>query len=124
MDNVKPWQIILIVLALGALVFTVMKFGFKPSVESQMANSMTLVDVETGQLYVANLGGKNTIIVPMRHPDSDEVALLPVFEEDGEWFLWERYRDAMGQITVTPNAVPNIDGPVNVLEDSPIKLKQ
>ena len=123
MDNVKPWQIVLIIAAIGALGFSVVKYGFKPSQESQMANTLTLVDVQTGQLYIADISGKRTIIIPARNPDNDEVALIPVFEENGEWFIWNRYKSAMSQVTVTPEAVPDTDGAVVVLDESPIRLK-
>jgi len=123
MENVKPWQIVLILVAFAALGFSLIKFGFKSSPESQMANSMTLVDVQTGQRYIADLSGNNSILLPARNPETNAIALIPVYEEDGVWYLWERYRSAMDQIDVPTDAVPNVNGPVNILDSEPIRLK-
>jgi len=123
MDNVKPWQIILIVLALCALAFSVVKFGYKPSIESQMADKMTLVDVQTGQLYTVDVSGRRTFMFPMRNPDTREIALVPVREIDGEWFILERYVSMMEQVTVPIDAVSDPEGPVEILDADPIRIK-
>jgi len=123
MDSVKPWQIILVIVAIGVLGFSLWKYGSKPSVESQLANSLTLVDVQTGQRYIADISGDHTIIIPGRNPDTNEVALIPIFEKDGNWYLWERYRSSIEQVKVSPDAVPNVDGPVKILDTEPIRLK-
>lgn len=123
MENVKPWQIILIVLAFAVLGFSVLKFGIGGSVEGQMANTMTLVDVQTGQLYIANIGGKNGIMIPTPHPETDEIALVPVYEEDGEWFLRERYMADLHLVTVPQDAITGRNKPLKILDNDPIRLK-
>ncbi|HCT45866.1 MAG TPA: hypothetical protein DF699_11695, partial [Phycisphaerales bacterium] len=80
MDNIKPWQIILILFAFAALGFSIFKFAIGSDLESQLANSLTLVDVETGQLYSANITGSRTLLIPATRPDSDLQALIPVYE--------------------------------------------
>lgn len=123
MDKIKPWQLILIVLAIAVLGFSVWKYGGGKSPESQLANSMMLVDVQTGQRFIADISGKKSVLLPARNPDTQEVSLIPVYEEDGSWFLWERYRTAISQITVSPDAVPDVNGPVRVTDATPIRLK-
>ncbi len=123
MENVKPWQIILIVIAFAVLGFSLLKFGFGGSIESQMADEMMLMDVQTGQLYVRDLSGKKTFIIPERNPDSNEIALLPVFELDGEWFLIERYVQSLEQVSVPKDAISDPQGPLKVSDAKPIKIK-
>ena len=123
MENVKPWQVILFVVAIAALGYSMMKVGFGNSPESRMAESMMLIDVQTGQLYIRDISGKKAFIIPDRNPDSKEIALLPVVEEDGEWFLVERYASALDQIEVPHDAVPdNPEEALNVADTKPIPL--
>jgi len=112
MDNIKPWQIILFIVAIGVLGFSVWKFTAGSSVESMMADSIIMVDVKTGQLYEYSVEGQRGVLIPGRHPDTRELSLLPVFEENGEWFLYERYRPTLRDLDVVPDAVPDPDGPV------------
>ena len=122
MENVKPWQIILIVIAFAVLGFSVLKFGIGGSVEGQMANEMMLIDVQTGQLYIRDISGKRAFIIPDRNPDTRKIALIPVYEEDGEWFLEERYLGAIEQIEVPTDAVSSPKKPLKVTDSEPIRL--
>jgi hypothetical protein len=121
MDNIKPWQIILFVAAIGVLGFSVWKFTAGSSLEAQMADSMIMVDVETGQLYEYSIEGQRGVLIPGRHPDTRKLSLLPVFEENGEWYLYERYRSTLGDLDVAPDAVPSADGPVRTNGEDPIR---
>lgn len=122
MENVKPWQIILMVVAFAVLGFSVFRFGFGGSIESQMADEMMLMDVQTGQLYVRDLSGRKAFIIPDRNPDTHKIALLPVYEEDGEWFLEDRYSGAIEQVEVPTDAVVSSKKPLKVTDSEPIRL--
>ena len=123
MDNVKPWQIVLFVVAVAVLIFSVWKFGFSNSIQSQLANEMMLVDVQTGQLYVRDLSGNKSFIIPSRNPETDEISLLPVLEVDGEWILNERYLNSLEQVTVPKDAITDPKKPVKVSDANPVRLK-
>ncbi|MBL4591424.1 MAG: hypothetical protein JKY96_05640 [Phycisphaerales bacterium] len=126
MDDVKPWQIVIMVLAVIALGFVVVKYGFGGgSPESKMNSSMTLVDVETGQLYTFDISGKNGIVIPARNPESNKKALLPVYKnDDSEWAISNRYRTLLDSMEVPTDAVAGNDAKVQVLDNSPIELKR
>jgi hypothetical protein len=117
MDNIKPWQIVLIIVALAVLGFSVWKFGVSSNPENQLAGSLTLVDVETGQLYRASIRGEKTLLLPARRPGTELQALVPVFEDNGEWYLFERYRGVLRDVGVPASAVPNPNEPVVVLDE-------
>ena len=122
MENVKPWQIVLIVVAFAALGFSLFKFGFGNSVESQMASEMMLMDAQTGQLYIRDISGPKPFIIPDRNPDTKEIALVPVYQENGEWFLSERYAASVEQLDVPLDAIPNPKQALKVADSKPIRL--
>ncbi|MCA9276097.1 MAG: hypothetical protein KDA29_08730 [Phycisphaerales bacterium] len=123
MDSIKPWQIVLFLAAIAVLGFSIWKFGAGSGVESQMADSMMLVDVQTGQLFEADIRGQRGILIPAKNPDSQKVSLLPVFEEDGQWYLYERYRGVLNQLDVTHDAITRPDEPVSINGEAPIKFE-
>ena len=123
MDNIKPWQIILFIVAIGVLGFSVWKFGFGDSLEGQMANAMIMIDVETGQLYEVDIRGKRGVLIPARNPETRDISLLPVFEQDGEWFIYERYRDALDQLEVPLEAIEGPDRAVKVNGEKILKYR-
>ena len=123
MDKIKPWQIVLIVVALAAIAFSAFRLMGTETIESQMADSLTLVDAQTGQRYTASLKGENAVFLPARNPDTKKIALLPIYEEDGQWYVWERYRTAIDAIEVPTDAIPDINKAVRVTEDKPIRIQ-
>lgn len=121
MDNIKPWQIILIAVAVVVLGFSVFRSIGGLSPEAQLGKSMMLVDANTGQLYKADISGRNGLLIPARSPESDEYALVPVIEnEEGEWVISERYKGTLSQLTVDPTAIPNVDQPVRTNGKNPL----
>jgi len=105
--------------------FSILKFGMGSSLESELANKMTLMDAQTGQLYIVDIGGNRGVLIPARRPESRELALLPVYEgDDGQWYLGERYRNMLGDLEVPTEAITSPDQPVRVSSDEPIKFKQ
>lgn len=123
MDNIKPWQIVIFVLAIGALGFSIWKFGVGSSIESNMAKSMTLVDVETGQLYIVDISGQRGVMIPVRRPETRELALMPVYQESGSWYLVGNYRGSLQAIEVEQKAYKDPGDAVTVLDNTPIKIQ-
>jgi hypothetical protein len=87
--KVKPWQIALIVIGMlvgvGSAVYTLLGSG-----GPELANSILLVDVETGQLYRADVHNK-AVMLPARRPGDGKVALLRVRkDESGKYYVGER----------------------------------
>jgi len=122
MDNVKPWQIILLLVAFVVLTFSIWKVGFSGSIQSQLADRMMLVDVQTGQLYVRDLSGNQSFIIPDRNPETREISLVPVIEVDGEWIVSERYLNALEQVEVPKDAIVGPKKPVKTIDEKPIRL--
>jgi hypothetical protein len=112
MDNIKPWQIILFVAAIGVLGFSVWKFGFSSSVP--VTDGYLTIDVKTGQLYDIKKGRAKGVSLPAKHPETGERTLFPVNLVDGmdyvipsgyESFLSEEVREGSkldpGKFTIT-----------------------
>lgn len=85
MENVKPWQIILIVLAMGGLAFSIWKF--MPSNNVPTTQGYMTVDIMTGQLYDIRKGKAKGVPLPAKHPDTGVRTLYPVTEVSGS--TWE-----------------------------------
>lgn len=120
MDNIKPWQIVLFVVALGVLGFSVWRFTFSDSVP-RTSGYMT-VDIMTGQLYDIQKGKARGVPLPAKHPETGIRTLYPVNQIDDllyeipsgfESYLTERVREGSkvdpGKMTIT------------VLPDDPIR---
>jgi hypothetical protein len=93
----KRWQIVLIVIGLaggGAL----LAYHAMSGPELALPHRVYLVDVATGQAYVADTS-ERTLTVPTANPETGKVSLIPVFEEeDGTWRASTRYLSALGQM--------------------------
>lgn len=114
MGEVKPWQVILIVASFLVLAGSVWFFGFRPTDDSRlMANSLVLIDVESGQLYEFDLKGRRGVIIPERHPESGKLSLIPVFQDEaGAWVVGERDISSIGLVEVPVSAVDPRSGKV------------
>lgn len=120
MDNIKPWQIVLFVVAAGVLGFSVWRFTFSDSVP-RTSGYMT-VDIMTGQLYDIRKGKARGVPLPSKHPETGEWTLYPINQVDGlvyeipsgyESYITESVREKSklhdGKMTIT------------VLETDPVK---
>lgn len=118
MDNVKPWQIILMVLAVAVFGFSIWRFGgFGSSIPKH--ESILLVDVMTGQLYDAHKGDAKGILLPARAPGTGERTLFPVEQdESGAWRLRDRYVSTFKQMQLKSEVV-SADMTVRVKSDEP-----
>jgi hypothetical protein len=107
MSGVKPWHIGLLVVSLVALGLSLYFSLSGDGVE--MADSMVLVDLETGELVVAPLPKGKAVSPPALNPQTKRRTLFPAIEKDGKWYVRERY------LPYVKEFVPN---PENVLVDS------
>ncbi len=89
MNDIKPWQIILIVVAIAVVAFSGWKMTRGGVVEGPSGH-MT-VDVMTGQLYLVQKGKAKGVMYPAKHPDTGERTLFPVNKNE-ESGLWEFHR--------------------------------
>lgn len=91
MGDVKPWQWIVMVAAVGVLAISVyLTFG-RGKVD--MGDRVYMVDVVTGELFVADTGGRRGVVIPAKNPATGERTVVPVMtEEDGGISVSERYR--------------------------------
>lgn len=126
MDNVKPWQIILMVLAVGALAFSIWKFVLTPKIK--LPTEVYLVDVSNGELFIFDISGKAKGYYPEKSPDTGELVLMPVIEneEDGKWYISGHSLPALEDVTGTTEAVINAStGEVRVDDSkSPRKFRK
>lgn len=118
MGQIKAWQGIVVGLALlmlaGSLYFT---FG-RGEGEVKLANSVTMVDVTTGDLFEYSVSGRRGVMVPEKHPDSGKLVLFPVEREEspppGRWVIGSRARGVLGDSEEEPTAVNRQTGEVTV----------
>ncbi|MCC7390074.1 MAG: hypothetical protein IT431_15045 [Phycisphaerales bacterium] len=108
MQKVKPWQIVLFVLAVGALGFGLYRSFFRQKLD--LSDSIVMVDVETGELYRFSIAGRRGVGVPNYNPDSGKLTLLPVTQdEQGVWKITERALRLLGDLEVDAKAVVSRD---------------
>ena len=86
MDNVKPWQIVLMVLAVLAIGFTTWRLiggsGHVPKTSGYMT-----VDIYSGQLYDVRKGKAKGVPLPAKNPDTGKRSLYPAYQIDE--LTWE-----------------------------------
>lgn len=99
MSGAKPWQIALIVIGLLAGAAGVV-YAMTSGKSVDLVDSMTLVDVNTGELFRVNTNNRS-IIIPMKRKDNDQRTLMVAVFDDGEkkWIVPERYRGPLGGFT-------------------------
>ncbi|MGP1272528.1 MAG: hypothetical protein ACTS22_04275 [Phycisphaerales bacterium] len=121
MSAAKPWQIALIVIGLLAGIVGVV-FAVTSSDRPNMASSMMLVDIETGQLYSVSVDDRS-VYTPMKHPDTGERTLYRVVEsESGDWSISQRRLGELEDYEGTAAAVDRESGRVTVLDADPIRI--
>jgi hypothetical protein len=95
MDQVKPWQVVVVVAALVAVAVSLYFTLSGPKLN--LASSVPMVDVNTGEFFRVKVG-KGGATFPGSHPKTGKVTLLPVIEQDGKWFLAQRYMSSLKDI--------------------------
>ena len=123
MQQLKPWQIVLFVLAIAALSFGIFKSCSGQNLD--LANSIVMVDVETGELFSFDIGGKRGVGVPNFNPDSGKLSLLPVTkDETGTWRLTDRAKPIVKDLEVKASAIVDIDTGEVTTVGSPKKVRK
>ena len=85
----KPWQIVIVVLALGATVWSLARTMLGDD-GMNFPDRWVFVDVETGRLYAVSTDER--VVIPGRSPESGNRSLFPVSEgDDGTWTINERF---------------------------------
>lgn len=120
MGNVKPWQIVLMVVAVVAVAASAY-FSFSGSSgRPELISEITMVDVTTGQLFNFTLGGKRGVSVPETNPDSGKRTLVPVYKDSaGTWMVDPRDRPALREFSKEPKLF--VDGNSGKVEAAPGK---
>lgn len=123
MGDAKPWQIVLIVVAVVGLGFSVWRFGFTKGPD--LPDSVLLVDVKTGNLFELQLGGRKAAYYPEKHPDTGERTLMPVIKrDDGVWQIGPRILPALEDVQgETPAVTDTSTGVVNVVDERPRRIR-
>jgi len=85
MQNLKPWQIVLFVAAVGAVGVSLLLFlrADRP----KLSHEFHMVDIRTGEMFAVDPSGKS-IPVPARSPSTGERDLYPVVKDEaGAWIV-------------------------------------
>lgn len=103
MDGLKPWQIVLLVVAVlvlaGSLWLTFSGSG------PDFGSRVYMVDVVSGELFVADTEKQRGMVLPAKHPETGERTLLPVeIGEDEKARISSRYRSSVEQILYNQGA--------------------
>ncbi len=115
MGSAKPWQIILIILAILALaggLFVSCRGGVN------LSDGLLMVDVETGDRFRFDTSGKKGTYVPGLNPDTQRRTLLPIVNRDGVWFLDDHFRSRLESIEGEHAAVDQSTYEVRISEAS------
>ena len=90
--GVKPWQIVVIALAvlgaLGSILYTCSSMGEN---KVSQASDVRLVDIKTGNLFLASYPDKHPVSYPASLPDNHDAVLYPVFQSDSKWMIAPRF---------------------------------
>ncbi len=105
MGNVKPWQVVVMVVALVAVAVSTYT-TFSGSDRPRLADRLRVVDINTGREVMMPMSDVKNI--PALNAETNTFTYFPVEERDGKVFIKERY---MG-------AVPNAEGKHEALVDA------
>ena len=119
MERLKPWHLVLFGAAFLGLAITTYRMIFGESVP--LTSKIVLVDVVTGDLFEAKVGGRVAAVLPEKNPDTGQFTLLPVSKDDaGVWTVSQRYLGSLSP-SIKPTAV-GTSGAVKVSSTSPKSL--
>lgn len=108
MNTKQMVQIAIVIVGLGVAGVSVALFNpFKAPVD--LADYVTLVDVETGKLYRIKVKNRG-IMPPMRSPDTDKLTLIPIRNEDGAWYVRPRYEANVQRMDIDKGVWEQIRG--------------
>jgi len=120
MGQMKPWQLILIVVA--GLVFAgsvgLYMFGGQ---KIRMGTRIEMVDLATGDRWWIDVSGDRRGTFPAKHPETGERTLVRAFEEDGVWKSQEIGAAANFVDRSKLTAVESFDQGTLRISDAPLK---
>lgn len=126
MQSAKPWQIAVVVLGLlGGVAGIVFAFRANPGLD--LADSVMMVDVVSGELFEFAIPKKGSLVFPEIHPDTRKETLFPVYKDpSGAWKLVERYSGALPSLNLKPEemAVTAATGLVKVKSEKIRKISR
>ncbi len=121
MEKVKPWQIVLMVLAVAVLGFSAWKYGFANSIPT--TSGYMTVDIMTGQLYDIRKGKAKGVPLPAKNPDTGKRTLYPVNQvEDLVWEIPEGYDSFLTENVRKGSKLEPGKLRIEVLPDDPIRI--
>jgi hypothetical protein len=91
MGGVKPWQIVVIALAILGASGSIIYSCSSMSGEVKQANTAKMVDIRTGDLFEAPYPKKAPVMFPAKNPSTGNMTLYPVFFLEEKWVLDRRY---------------------------------
>lgn len=93
MEQVRPWQMIVVIagaLALSASIVYQCQFAGD---RVEIADTVTLVDVKSGELIRTNKPSGRAMTFPVKNPATGTAMLFPVTQKDGKWFVEDLFMD-------------------------------
>jgi hypothetical protein len=87
----KPWQLILVVVAMLVLTGSVVYQCNYSEGRVEFAKSIIVADVITGDLFESQFSEDSPVFVPAEHPTNKTRSMFPVYEKDGKWFVFDRF---------------------------------
>jgi hypothetical protein len=125
MDDLKPWHIAILVIGLcvltGGVYFSIRSSG----TTVDLAESMVMADVVSGELFEVTLPERG-ITIPFKHPTTGSYTLYPVAkDESGRWVIPSRYLgSAVASKDPKPLALKDAkSGEVTLKSETPTKIK-
>lgn len=124
MGKVKPWQIVVMVVAVVAVAASAY-LSLNKDKGPKLIDEITMVDVTSGDLFVFPLTGKKSVAIPELNPDTGKRTLMPTYRnEAGEWTIGPRDRDALNAFKNEPKLVVEVStGKVTVSATAPRKVR-
>ena len=101
--KVKPVQLVVLIAGVLALGWTTWRLATQDS-GPKMADSLRLVDVTTGELFIFPLTGGGAIF-PELNPGTGKRLLLPIHEVDGKYRVTPRALGLVPDLGVDPKAI-------------------
>jgi hypothetical protein len=110
MGEAKPWQIAVVVVGLLTLVGMVVWQCRSGNVE--LASTIVLVDVQSGEIIEAPLPKNHAVGFPATNPETQKKSLLPAERTESGWRISGRYIPYTGRMEVNEKIVDVKSGTV------------
>ena len=123
MGQVKPWQIVLIIVAIvaaGTSAYLTLSGGATVPIDDHVL----LVDITNGDLFTFSTAGHRAIVPPAKNPETGKIALLRVSKNAaGDWTVSKRDLGGLSMVEGDPKALlDKKTGHVSVTSETPKRL--